>query len=289
MQRLEKRRGGLRALAAIAGSCFAVVGAVAVVTPAAFAQTRSLAAPVPSGAASAPMPPHLLSGSARLRNVTRNGSFEVVYSNTTLTACPNEERLKYFFYWQDSPEFRSSTWCGAAQANIDWSNATDPVTSRIPYQLEQCVAGSYWTYSHAFPDGTRYYSPEYGGISMVCTRELDPPESTPPPPPEPPSPPPPTPPNNSGPAGPSNPPTCPEGDYSGNSTPNPIIPATGDKNQPFSDVIGQGPHALNWSRTYRSLYANSRATYVLPLVGMAPGWGHNHSARLNPEIGRAHV
>ncbi|CAN7159770.1 DUF6531 domain-containing protein [Acidovorax sp. LjRoot74] len=119
-------------------------------------------------------------------------------------------------------------------------------------------------------------------ISMVCTRELDPPESTPPPPSEPPSPPPPTPPDAAGPPGSSDSGGCKEEAYSGGSTPNPIIPATGDKNKPFSDVIGQGPHALNWSRTYRSLYANSRATYVLPLVGMSPGWGHNHSARLKP-------
>ena len=279
MQRLQKRRGGLRALAAIAGSCFAVLGSVAVVTPAAFAQNQPFAAPAPLGAASTGVSTRPLASSALLKNATRSDSTDVVYSNTSLTACPVGEKLKYFFYYQDTPEYRGPTWCGAAQADIDWANATDQNTRRIPYRIEQCEAGNYWTYSHAFQDGSRFYSPQYGGISMVCTRELDPPESTPPPPPEPP-----TPPEPAGPSGPSDPGGCKKSShtYSGSSTPNPIIPATGDKNKPFSDVIGQGPHALNWSRTYRSLYANSRATSVLPTVGLATGWSHNHSARLQP-------
>ena len=106
-------------------------------------------------------------------------SQSIVYADTSLTACPAGQKLLYFFYYQDRPDFRGTSWCGAAQADLDWANATDPNRWRIPYLLESCTPGVSWSYSHAFRDGTRYYSPLYRGISMVCTTQPDPP---PPPP-----------------------------------------------------------------------------------------------------------
>jgi hypothetical protein len=90
------------------------------------------------------------------------------YLDTSLTACPDGQNLGYFWYWLDTPEFRADSWCGAAQKDIDWANANDPVTWRIPYLLETCIAGVSWTYSHAFPDGTRYYSPPNREINLDC-------------------------------------------------------------------------------------------------------------------------
>ena len=39
---------------------------------------------------------------------------------------------------------------------------------------------------------------------------------------------------------------------------------------------------MQWTRTYRSLYANDLATYVLPSTGLPAGWSHNHAASLQP-------
>lgn len=91
-----------------------------------------------------------------------------VYPDTSLTACPSGEKLRYFFYYQDIPDLRGSSWCGAAEASNEWANRNDPVRWRVPYRLESCQAGVSWYYSHAYPDGTRYYSPAFRGITMVC-------------------------------------------------------------------------------------------------------------------------
>lgn len=90
------------------------------------------------------------------------------YPDTSLTACPAGWKVKYFFYYQDIPERRASSWCGAAQADVDWANATDPNRWRIPYLVDSCTPGVSWFYSHAFPDGTRYHSPAYRDITMLC-------------------------------------------------------------------------------------------------------------------------
>jgi hypothetical protein len=94
----------------------------------------------------------------------------IVYPDTSLTACPAGQELLYFYYAAagDLPEFRASSWCGAAEADMAWANIHDPNTWRRPYLIEQCTPGVSWSYSHAFPDGTRYYSPLYRGINMVC-------------------------------------------------------------------------------------------------------------------------
>jgi hypothetical protein len=91
-----------------------------------------------------------------------------VYPDTSLTACPAGEKLKYFFYYQDIPDLRGPTWCGAAEASNDWANRTDPLRWRIPYLMESCQPGVAWYYSHALGNGQRYYSPAFRRISMVC-------------------------------------------------------------------------------------------------------------------------
>ena len=98
----------------------------------------------------------------------------IVYRDTSLTACPQGQKLKYFYHFQDIPDLRGASWCGAAAADISWANANDPVRSRIPYVLESCQAGVAWYYSHAFPDGTRYFSPAFRDISMVCVPDTCP-------------------------------------------------------------------------------------------------------------------
>ena len=75
-----------------------------------------------------------------------------LYTNTSLTACPADERLRYFYDagagWGDIPQVRAPNWCGAAAAGLAYSSANDPFPERRPYQLEQCVAGDYYHYSH---------------------------------------------------------------------------------------------------------------------------------------------
>lgn len=94
-----------------------------------------------------------------------------LYPDTSLTACPAGEKLKYFFYYQDIPDFRGPTWCGAADASNEWANRTDPLRWRIPYLMESCEPGVAWYYSHALGNGQRYYSPAFRRISLVC--EID--------------------------------------------------------------------------------------------------------------------
>jgi hypothetical protein len=95
----------------------------------------------------------------------------VRYADTSLTACPGGQQLGYFIHspLPDESETRADTWCGAAAKDVEWANANDPVTSRLPYLLETCTAGVSWSYSHAFPDGSRYHSPLARDIDLICT------------------------------------------------------------------------------------------------------------------------
>lgn len=273
-----KRHVTVRTFQNTARLIIAMVGMLAASQTPAQIHTDGAQAPrAPASAAGLSTLPPVQVQSAR---ASASDETDVVYSDTSLTACPVGEKLKYFYYWSDTPDFRGSSWCGAAQADLDWANANDANRWRIPYLLEQCVAGSYWTYSHAFPDGSRFYSPQYRGITMVCTKRADPPEVPGDgPPPTPPSgpPSPPTPPPSSGPSSP--PPMC---GPSGNAFGNPVTPATGNKTQDSVDVIVGAAHPLQWVSMYRSLHANSIATSVLPNTGMSPGWTHNHAATLQP-------
>lgn len=108
------------------------------------------------------------SRAAPLRSQATAATQVKTYYDTSLTSCPAGEKLRYFYYWEDSQDFRGADWCAAAAADIDWANRTDPNRWRIPYILESCQPGVVWTYSHAFADGSRYYSPGYRGINMVC-------------------------------------------------------------------------------------------------------------------------
>lgn len=96
----------------------------------------------------------------------------IVYPDTRLTACPSGQALVYFINsWLevgDIPEARASSWCGAVDQGMAWSNTHDSVPWRIPYLVDHCDAGVSWSYSHAFPDGSRYHSPPYRGIDLVC-------------------------------------------------------------------------------------------------------------------------
>ena len=94
------------------------------------------------------------------------------YPNTSLTACPTGEQLVYFINnWigvGDTPETRGGSWCAAAEAAMTYANSHETVLWRIPYQLESCNAGVSWSYSHAYQNGTRFLSPPYRDIAMVC-------------------------------------------------------------------------------------------------------------------------
>lgn len=102
--------------------------------------------------------------------VSETCSEQIVYADTSLTACPEGQELSYFYYalMGDRLESHAGTWCGAAEQDLLNANFTDPNQWRIPYLLEQCTPGVSWSYSHAFPDGSRFYSPPYRGINMVC-------------------------------------------------------------------------------------------------------------------------
>ena len=91
-----------------------------------------------------------------------------LYPDTSLTACPAGETLRYFFYYQDIPDFRGSTWCGAADASNDWANRTDPLRWRVPYLLESCNPGVGWYYLHALENGSRWYSAPVRRIHLLC-------------------------------------------------------------------------------------------------------------------------
>ncbi|MGH6624940.1 MAG: DUF6531 domain-containing protein, partial [Burkholderiaceae bacterium] len=190
-------------------------------------------------------------------------STPTVFYNTSLTQCPTGYRLEYFYYWQDTPDFRGSSWCGAAQADIDWANRSDPVRWRIPYLLESCQPGVSWTYSHAFQDGTRYYSPPYRDIHMVCSELPAAPE-------------PPEPDKNSG-------------TQDGMCVGNPILPVTGEKQQTEIDHVDAGPHPLSLLRSFRSLWVTRSAGGAAANAGLGAGWHHNHAARLSVSASAASV
>ncbi len=212
----------------------------------------------PSWSASAKSPARTASiQTAMLESTT------TVYEDTSLTACPDGQSLSYFWYAQDSADHQASSWCGAAQADIDWANRTDPNRWRIPYLIEECVPGSFWTYSHALQNGTRFLSRPYRGINMVCTAE--PPPADPPIPAEPPESP-----LSMG-RGRS---ICPADGFS---TGNPILPATREKLQTEVDYTDSGTHALNWVRTYRSNWVTGGGPGA---VGLGTGWRHTYAVTL---------
>ncbi|MDZ4143596.1 MAG: DUF6531 domain-containing protein, partial [Burkholderiales bacterium] len=203
-----------------------------------------------------------------------------VYYDTSLTACPAGSTLDHFWHYQDTLDFRGSSWCGAAQADINWANANDTVTWRIPYRLEQCVAGSFWTYSHAYRDGSRYFSPPFRQINMTCTTTPVPP----PPPPFPPDPPVPPPAGGGGSGGGGGCKQCPCGP-DGAAAGNPILPATGDKVQTEGDYRDAGEHPLDLARTFRSSWIIGTAPGI---SGMGPAWRHRYAVSLLPGIDATH-
>lgn len=214
-----------------------------------------------------------------------NAPQRVDYYDTSLTACPAGSRLGYFWYYQDNPDFRGSSWCGAAEADIAWANIETSQPTHKPVWLVSCVPGEYWTYAHGYldapggnPTGQVYYSPQYRGINLACY--VDP---TPPPPAEPPEPaesPDSFPGPGSDPASRESPDTrggatCQKADGLG--VGNPIIPATGDKVQTETDHLGPEAHPLHWIRTYHSLWAQGSAP---PPSGLGTAWRHNHAIAL---------
>jgi RHS repeat-associated protein len=94
------------------------------------------------------------------------------YDNTSLTACPAGEKFLYFLNkWSavgDRPDARGASWCAAASTVVAIANASDTVLWRLPYLMEGCTEGVSWRYSHSYQNGTRYYSPPYRSISLVC-------------------------------------------------------------------------------------------------------------------------
>jgi RHS repeat-associated protein len=68
----------------------------------------------------------------------------------------------------------------------------------------------------------------------------------------------------------------------GLSTPNPIVPATGDKLKFETDFIDQGPHPLTWRRYYNS---NEPAL----LQSELSQWQHNHAAQASAGDSTAYV
>lgn len=63
-------------------------------------------------------------------------------------------------------------------------------------------------------------------------------------------------------------------EQSGMCTPNPIIPASGEKFFHFIDVGDEAPHKLNFERSYRTEWQ------IAPQASMGALWAHNHSANL---------
>ena len=101
----------------------------------------------------------------------------IVYPDTSLTTCASGQELLHFYYAPngDTPESRASTWCGAAEQALVMADRTDPYPWRRPFLLEHCNPGVSWSYSHGFPDGSRYYSPPFRGINLVCQGPPPPP------------------------------------------------------------------------------------------------------------------
>lgn len=118
--------------------------------------------PLSSTTTSSPLVGGALSGSrkagpqiAAILTITSTAVAPSVYTDTSLTSCPKGEALKYFYYYEEIADREGPTWCGAAEADVDFANRTDPVRSRIPYLLESCQPGVAWYYSHGLPDGSR--------------------------------------------------------------------------------------------------------------------------------------
>jgi YD repeat-containing protein len=66
----------------------------------------------------------------------------------------------------------------------------------------------------------------------------------------------------------------------GLSTPKPILPATGEKLYTEPDSAGEGPHALNFVRTFRSRWSVSGAPGFAANPGLGQAWSHNHATSL---------
>jgi len=65
-------------------------------------------------------------------------------------------------------------------------------------------------------------------------------------------------------------------------TPNPIIPATGEKILDHEDYAGQGPAALSFTRNYRSGRLLGAMTGPAK-AGLGRTWSHNHAIRLSQD------
>jgi RHS repeat-associated protein len=191
----------------------------------------------------------------------------VSYLDTSLTACPQPQSLRYFWHYEDVPEVRAQTWCGAADAHISYVNAHTTPDWHLPYILESCVPGVEWYYSHGLRYGDRYYSLGDGlpsrDINMLCevADQIEPapplPESE----------------NNS---------------FGCMREGNPISPSTGEKKQVESDFLDSGAHPLHLLRTFRSIWATgSPRTGTDP--GMGGAWTHNHAISLNLKDGVASI
>jgi len=66
----------------------------------------------------------------------------------------------------------------------------------------------------------------------------------------------------------------------GMATSRPIIPATGEKILDEEDYAGDGPHALNLVRHFRSFWLVGPTTTYMVKAGMGPVWSHNHAVKL---------
>ncbi|MES2282088.1 MAG: hypothetical protein V4542_11800 [Pseudomonadota bacterium] len=96
----------------------------------------------------------------------------VVYNETSLQSCPANEQLKYFYYYEDVPYYRATSWCGMAEAAVAYAEASTAQPDNHPIELTSCVAGSYWTYRHfKISDPSYVYnSPPQRGAGMVRTQ-----------------------------------------------------------------------------------------------------------------------
>lgn len=199
---------------------------------------------------------------------------QTVYYGSSHLSCPNPgEKFRYFFEWEDIGPLRSGGWCGAAAAGLAYWAQFDPYPWRVPYALETCVAGDYYTYSHPFPDGSRWYSGPYSDIYLAC--EAPPPVPPPPLPPPEKEPEPPPPEGGTCPAV-EDPAPSPDGTEFGN----PVIPATGEKTQTEIDYQGTGPHALSLVRTFRSGWSGAPRNLAVN-AGLGTTWSHNHAISVN--------
>lgn len=249
-------------------------------------------------------------GAARTLAPTSSAGPTITYPDTSLTACPADQTLVYFYYASTGhgEEYHGDSWCGGAQADLDWANATDPNRWRIPYLLDSCTPGVSWSYSHAFQDGSRYHSPLYRGINLVCS--IAPPPPPPPPlgcgageggfsacPPDtgvPPSDPPPAPPGSPGGSGPGPNGGAPGGPWSpdpiGDGPPvepppvNPNGPLTNDSGTGCANVAAIGDPIFAATGNNFQEEVDYRGPHGLNLIrrynSSLPGWVHNYSVRV---------